>query len=291
MTDYGINESDFSADFDQGSTNENVEVSTTTQSNEPQPQTFEYQANGKTISEDINTILKRAGMGYNYAQHMQDFKQKQSDLESRFQQAESIEKKWKPYEEYATQNPDWANHVRTAYEQRTTFNPDGTGQPIGQSPSNAQTPELQSLMQELNELKKFRDDYNNDKQLMAQQQQDQELNEQIKGVQSEYPDIDFSHTDPTTGKSLEFQVLEHGNTHGISNFRAAFRDFYHDQLVSRATTQAQEQVAKSLQQRQQKGFMSSSDTPQLVTNNNTHSYKNKSYHELIMEGAQEENLF
>lgn len=244
------------------------------------PQTFEYQANGKVIKEDLNTILKRAGMGYNYAQHMNEFKQKQTELEARMQQAQELESQWKPYHQYAQENPEWANHWKSAYENR--FN-SFTGQQTQQQFSGQTEPnnELMTLKNEFLELKKA---YDNDRQTRLVQEQDVELNNQINEVRKQYPDIDFTYTDPNTGKSLEFQVLEHGATHGISSFKAAFRDFYHDQLVSLAASKAKEVAAKELQQRQQKGFMSTSDTPQLVTNGSKGNLKNMSYEQLIAEG-------
>ena len=278
MTDYDINESDFeqTSKNDDSIENENNSVS-------DDHSYYEYNVNGKTVKEDIDTILKRAGMGYNYAQHMNEFKQQKTEFQQQIENAKNLENKWRPYEDYAVKNPSWADHVRSSFENRDSFNSQNNEQALI---SQQQPQELNGLMSEFNQLKEA---YYNDKKLLAEQQQDQELNSQIESVKKEYADIDFSHTDPNSGKSLEFQVLEHGSANGISNFRAAFRDFYHDQLVSIASSKAKENVAKELQKRQQKGFMSESDTPQLVTNNNRNSYKNKSYYELAMEGIKDFN--
>lgn len=250
-----------------------------------EPQLFEYQVNGKVVKEDLNTILKRAGMGYNYAQHMNEFKQKQTEFEARMQQAQELENQWKPYQQYAQENPEWANHWKTAYENR--FNSFG-GQQTEQSFSQGNQPnsELMTLKNELLELRKA---YDSDRQSRMVEQQDVELNNQINEVKSQYPDIDFSYTDPNTGKSLEYQILEHGSLNGITSFKAAFRDFYHDQLVSQAVSKAKETAAKELQQRQQKGFMSTSDTPQLVTNGSRNNLKNMSYEQIIAEGWKNQN--
>lgn len=284
---YDINENDLNID-----NTETVNPSqTSTPDATPNTQTFEYIANGKTISEDMDTILKRAGMGYNYAQHMNEFKQKQADFEAREQQVSQTEEKWKPYAEYAEQNPEWGEHVRSSWENRTGFNSNGLGQTPEQSGLNqntqTQSPELQQLASEFRSLKQA---YEGDKQAQLQERQDSELNSQIAVVRKEYPNIDFSVTNPDTGKSLEHQVLEHGAMNGISSFRASFRDFHHDQLMKSAVSTAKETTAQELQQRQQKGFMSTSDTPQLVPNNNG-SIRNKSYQQIVQEGGKELNLF
>ena len=247
-----------------------------------EPQLFEYQSNGKVIKEDLDTILKRASMGYNYAQHMNEFKQKQTEFEQRWQQAQELENQWKPYVEYAQQNPDWANHWKQAYENRfNSFGAQQSEQPFSQSQQPLS--EVTALKSQLEEL---RHAYEEDKRLRMTEQQDIELNNQIQSVMKEYPDIDFSYTDPATGKSLEYQVLEHGSINGISSFRAAFRDFYHDQLIKNQVSKAKEMTAKELQKRQQKGFMSTSDTPQLVTNQ-PRNLKSMSYEQLIAQGMQD----
>lgn len=241
-------------------------------------QYFEYSASGKTVKEDIDTILKRASQGYNYAQHMSTLKQQQTELESRMKQAQELESQWKPYMEYAQQNPDWANHWKQAYDNRfNSFSGQQNEQPSYQGQDNSEVSALKSQISELRSL------YDKDKETRQIEQQDIELNNQINEVKSLYPDVDFSYSDPETGKSLEYAVLEHGSLHGISSFKAAFRDFYHDQLVTNAVSKAKENTAKELQNRQKKGFMSSSDTPQLMTPQSRDSRKNMSYEQLIQE--------
>ena len=281
MEDYGLNESMLQEAPQETQTQDVVQSDSPVES-KPDDQLFEYQVNGKTVKEDLNTILKRAGMGYNYAQHMSEFKQKQTELEARMQQAQELESQWKPYHQYAQENPEWASHWKSAYENRfNSFDGQQTQQPFSGQQTTEPNNELMTLKNEFLELKKA---YDNDRQTRMVQEQDLELNNQINEVKKQYPDIDFTYTDPSTGKSLEYQVLEHGSTHGINSFKAAFRDFYHDQLVSLAASKAKEAAAKELQQRQQKGFMSTSDTPQLVTKGSKGSLKNMSYEQLIAEG-------
>jgi hypothetical protein len=270
MSDYGLDENML-----QEQPQETIETPVEQPSEKP---SFEYSANGKTVKEDIDTILKRASQGYNYAQHMTSLKQQQSDLESRMKQAQELESQWKPYQEYAQQNPEWANHWKQAYDNRfNSFSGQQNEQPSYQSQDNSEVSALKSQIAELRSL------YDKDKETRMVEQQDIELNNQINEVKSLYPDVDFSYSDPETGKSLEYAVLEHGSLHGITSFKAAFRDFYHDQLMQNAVSRAKEDTAKELQNRQKKGFMSTSDTPQLMTTQSRDSRKNMSYEQIIQE--------
>lgn len=257
-----------------------------TQQTEAPAQTFKYTASGKEVEEDLNTILKRASQGYHYAQNMQQFNQQKQAFESERQRKEAeireLEGKWSQYDQYAKENPEWAEYVRTQWEQRQLGL---NGQQSTQTDSNV-SPQLAN---EIAELRRFRDEFKGFMADQKREREDLELNGQIDQTRKEYSDIDFSHSDPETGKSLEFKVLEHMQAHGLNNFRAAFRDFYHDQLLARAVTKAKEDTATTLQERQQKGFIAESDTPFTGLKQAT-SIKNKSYFDLIDEGIQEFGL-
>ena len=279
--DYELSENDLNigtGDGDSGNAGLSTEPQPSETNTTQQVQMFKYPANGREIEEPLDVILKRASQGYNYAQHMEGFKRQQTELEQKRLQVEEQEKRWREYDEYARSNPEWANHVRNAWENRTSFN------------SNEQTGVNQNLppeiVAELNELKQFRNEFKTHQENLKREREDLALNEQIESVRKEYPDIDLSYTDPESGKSLEWQIIEHAQANGISNFKSAFRDFYHDKLMSRAVTKAKEDAAKELQTRQQKGFIAQSDTP-MLKNSSGRSTRNMSYFDLAIEGGKE----
>lgn len=248
-----------------------------------------YKANGRDISEPLSTVIQRASMGYNYAQLVQQHKQQQTELEAQRQQLASQQQKWGQYDEYATQNPEWADHVRQQWESRLNF-----GQSNAFNQQNSFAPDQQQMQaglppevaKELNEMRSFRDQYKAEQQVRMQQEQDAELAAEINSIQSEYPDIDMQSTDPMTGESVEQQILRHAQAHGISNFRAAFRDMYFDKLLARGQTQAKEVVAKQMQQQVKNGILGQSNTP-MLQNNNMQSMKGKNYHSLMDLAAKE----
>lgn len=273
MDNFELNESDL-----------NIETTPDNSAGEsqPSPELFKYTAAGKEIEEDRDTVLKRASMGYDYAQKMQSFKQERSTFEQQMAEREAkirdSENRWSAYDTYSKENPDWAEHVRQSWENRNSF-----GQSTDSTQMQGLTPELQ---REMSELRQFKDEFKGFMDSQKREREDAFLNESIDSTRKEYPDIDFSYSDPETGKTLEYKVLEHMQAHGLNNFRAAFRDFYHDQLLARAVTKAKEDTGKQLQERQQKGYITESDTPiggiQQATN-----LKNKSYFELVEEGYNE----
>lgn len=213
-----------------------------------QPEMWEYQARGQTVKEDRDTILKRASMGYDYAQNMETFKkdkdtfnQSMTDRESRLAESES---KWKQYDEYARSNPEWETHVRTSWEQKQQQNPQGPS-------STVLDPAVQ---QRLDKMDSFMDNY-------TRSEEDAQLHRAVDAVKSKHPDIDFVTTDPANGKSLEFKVIEHANQNGINNFEAAFYHFYHDQLIISAQEKAKKGLAENIQTSNREGFIAESTTP------------------------------
>lgn len=279
--DYDLNENDINTNEDVGSSSSGLPTESSSETIN-QPQTFKYSANGREIEEPLDVILKRASQGFNYAQHMENFKRQQSDFENQKLQVEEQSRKWREYDEYAKSNPQWADHVRQSWESRTNFN---SQEQVGDQSNIPPT-----ILSELNELKQFRDEYRANQQALRREREDVALNEQINIVKKEYPDIDLTYTDPETGKSLEWQILDYAQANGIANFKSAFRDFYHEKLLSRAVTKAKEDAARELQARQQKGFIATSDTP-MLKNDSGRSTRNMSYVDLALEGGKELGLF
>lgn len=218
-------------------------------------QMFKYKALGKEIEEPIETILQRASMGYDYAQKMQEYKQLQQQIEEQKQLAEQLQQKWKPYDDYARENPDWFQHWQNAWQNR------GSGQQgheIAQTEQSAIPPQLQ---EKLTAFEQFMQQQQQREQQQQVAQEDEALANDIKSIQEQYPDIDFQATDPATGKSLEQQVIDHALQNGINSFRAAFRDFNHEKLVERERERAKEDVAKQTQAQRKRGIIGQSPTP------------------------------
>lgn len=217
-------------------------------SSQPSVTEYEYTANGKTIKEPLETILKRASQGYNYAQHMQSLNQKMAEVDQKHKTALELEQKYGEIDKFAQANPEWNDHLRNSWEAR--FNINKTSDE-GLSQQAALPPHLQ---QEINELKSFVDS-------VKAERADQAYQSSFNRVRESYPDVDFTQTDPDTGRSLEQQVLEFARDNGINKFEPAFKAFYADKLIERARVQAREQVAADLKQRSKAGLLGTSQAP------------------------------
>jgi hypothetical protein len=245
---------------------------------EPQVKRFKYTANGREIEEDLDTILQRASQGYNYAQHMQELKAKQTEMEKLQESTNQLRSKWEQYDKYATDNPQWAEFVRSQWENRNASN-EGSETPAADVPD--------ALRQQLEELKSFKAQVEDQFRIQKEAEEDAILQKQFDEIAEQYPDYDLKHTDPKTGMSLEMQVLEHARVNGIHSVKAAFRDMMYDDLVAKAVTKAKEATAKDLASRTQKGFLAESDKSLLSKYMSPAKRTNGGYMDDIMSGATE----
>lgn len=212
-------------------------------------QEFEYTANGKTIKEPLDTILKRASQGYNYAQHMSELKNQQAEFETQRAEALQLQQKYGEIDKYAQENPEWNDHLQKSWESR--FDITG-GQGAVEDTQQQGIPS--QFVNEFNEMKSFVEN-------IKAERADAAYEASVNKVKESHPDVDFSATDPDTGRTLEQQVLDYAQQNGIGRFEPAFKAFYSDQLVERARMQAKEQLAGDLQKRSKAGLLGTSQAP------------------------------
>jgi hypothetical protein len=211
---------------------------------------LKYKADEKEVEEDIQTILKRASLGYHAAQKMNQFNTERSQWEEKVKAAEALNQKWSRYDEYAKQNPDWYNHWEQAWQNR------------GQNLAEPQTADgniearinalLEDRLKPVNELLSHHEQQKLQERV---QSEDRDLEQAIMSIRKSHPDIDFDATDPESGKSLEFKVMEFGVKQGIKDFGVAFKAFYHDELVKRAAEKAKDALSKETQTKVKAGIV------------------------------------
>lgn len=229
---------------------------------ETQPQTqpmtqdeWELTVGGKPIKAKREQVMQWAQQGYTapgkisaLTKELESMKQRWAETEPKWKEAES---KYGPIDEYVRQNPDFWDHVVQAYQQR---------QQGLQDPSNPLAPVVNDLRTQLQDLIQFKNQMMEERQKTQVQQQDQAYLSTLSEVKKIYPDIDFD-TPDEEGKSLEYRVLEYGVKEGIQNFKTAFRDYYHDELVKRAEAKAKENLVKSKQKQTQLGILGIAPQP------------------------------
>jgi chromosome segregation ATPase len=231
---------------------------------------YTFNHGGKEIKATRDQIMKWAQMGYDAPNRLGEMNKKIQEWQQKEATLKELETKYGEVDKYARENPQWLQHVMAEYQKARS-----NGQPAD--------PRLEQLSKEVTDLRQFKNQLEQDRQAEIAKQEDGALDEEISSIKKQYPKIDFV-TPDQTGKSLEYKVLEYATANGIRNFKTAFRDFYHDELVNMRAAEAKESVAKNLQQKSRLGIQSVKTAP---TTQGRSSVKGKSYNDLEMEAMNE----
>jgi hypothetical protein len=225
---------------------------------------------GRKIREPREMILKRAGMGYHYAQQMHAINQEREKYKGYDEKIQGLSR-WQEYDDFARTNPEWARHVEEAWNNRQNLQQSNQDQ---QSPHTAFEQKIAALEQRIAER-----DARDAEAAKAQQyaQEDKEFTSEISETAKKF-EVDLSQADEQ-GRSLEWRVLEHMASMGLDgskpgHFRAAFKDYYLDNLLDRQKEQVLEKTAKTGADMRKAGILGVSRTPQSAKSFNPrqHSY-------------------
>lgn len=221
----------------------------------------EYKANGKPVRESLEQALNRASQGYNYAQLMEEFKQKeptyQKQIETLSGQLKSLDK-FRQYDEYAKANKAWADHVDNMWKNKEQFSN------ADLDPNDPITKKLASFEQMLQSFSnQFGEKIQKYDQVVTAQEvakEDASFEQEVTKVVESYKNIDFNAKDES-GKSVRTHVLEHMVGKQIPSFRTAFLDLYHDQLLAAHEQSLRDKHAKETQRRTKEGIIGVKSTP------------------------------
>lgn len=240
----------------------------------PTAEEYEFTWNGKAIKADRQKVMQWANQGYDYAQKMQDYNRRNAEIERAKSELKSTYEPYEQINQYARKNPEWWNHVVSAYENRA--------QQAAQSNGGQVPPEL---LQKLDALEQFKTNFEQRISQEKREQEDQALSQDVQSIRKQYPNIDFDSPDQD-GYSLEQRVMKHAVDSGINSYRAAFRDLRHDDLLKLAQEQAKEETAKALQSRTKQGILGKTPAPKtgLARAENTRA---KTYDDLAGEALRE----
>lgn len=230
-----------------------TETSQTPQSTPPQAkEEFELDWNGQKIKADREKFTKWAQMGYDYNQKIgavsQREKQLQEDYNRRIQEYEQRLGPYKEIDAYAIKNPQWWNSIQQSYQQQTK----------PEIPPELKT-YLDPIVNDYTQVKSFIQEYQNGITERNMREQDTKLDEQIKSLGAKY-NLDLSAKD-ANGQSLEQRVLAYAIQNKIPTFKAAFLDYYHEDLQKQAEARGRESVQKEIEKRKKAGLLSETSTP------------------------------
>jgi hypothetical protein len=237
------------------------------------PKPWEFDWNGKKVAPDSQEKARTwMSQGYNYSQRMAEINRQRKEIEDLSGRYRGYDR-YSEVDQYAKQNPQWWDFVEKQWAQR------GQQQPQGQNIDPAMQSVLAPLQQELAQLKEWRDQQLQERQKQEEQRFDEVLSKDIASIREQNPNIDFDAVDQS-GKTLELRILEHANQIGTASFRAAFRDYLHDQILESAKAQKLAAEAKAPQVAKERGILGVSPTPKKAPSSRPAQVKGRSWDDL-----------
>jgi hypothetical protein len=194
---------------------------------------WEFDWNGKKIAPDSREkLMTWASQGHNYSQRMAEVNKREREFQSLGEKYKGFDR-YSEIDQFAKSNPEWWKFVESQWHQRSAFQPGGEAQPLDPRLEALLTP----LQQKIEQLSQWKETAEEQAAREAQERQDKALEADIQSIRDAHPTIDFDAVDET-GRTLESRICAHGAEIGTTSFRAAFRDYLHDQLVESAKAQS-----------------------------------------------------
>ncbi len=222
--------------------------------------TIEFDSGGRKVKPDSEEKARTwISQGYDYSQKMGAFNQERAKWQAERQELSGYKDKFSRYDQvdqYAAKNPDWWKHVQESWNSRDT---------VGVDPQIAKV--LSPIQEKLSQFEQFVGTIQQQqqaaeaaKQQEALEKDNQALDQEITSIRKQYPNIDLA-TKDESGETLERRILKHAMDINTSSFRAAFRDYLHDQLLVTAKADGKDAVAKETQLNFKKGLLGKTQTP------------------------------
>jgi len=237
-----------------------------------------FNIKGKEVLPSSRDQLKKwAEMGYNAPHTINELKQQINQWKQKESFINENHQKYSEIDGYVKQNPQFWTHVMESWKNKSQVLSD---------PANPLAQTVGSLQSQVQELVQYKQQIEQQQQQVRVQQEDQAYLSHLAEMKKTYPKVDFD-TPDENGKSLEIKVLEYAIENGIKNFKTAFRDFHHDELVKIAAEDAKEKVAREKMKNTKAGIIGKTSTP---TKGMSAEVKGKSYADLAQEALRELNI-
>lgn len=238
---------------------------------------YTFTVGGKEIKANREKMIKWAQMGYDAPAKIGHLSKEIESWKAKEAEFKAYETKYGEIDKYVREKPDFWNHVTKTWNEREQLLNDQ---------NNPLATTVSQLQKQVQDLVSYKSQIEQRQQEVAMAREDQAYVQELEGIRTKYPQIDFA-TQDENGKSLEYKVLEYANQNGIRKFSTAFKDFYHDELVKLGQEQAKENIVKEKQKNSKLGILGVTPTP---TKKISEDVKGKSYNDLVKETLAEYNI-
>jgi len=172
------------------------------------------------VPKDRNHLINLAQQGFSYSQRMQEMKSREDQLNAQKAQYDQYAK----LEDAFARNPAFREQIMQWYQNSLTPG-------VTQSQAAAASPQQSSippeLLQEIQSLKEWKQNFESFQQQQQEQQADNEIMSEIQQLQQKYARDDWE-SPASNGNSLLKEVIKHAYDLGGVKLETAYRDLMWD---------------------------------------------------------------
>lgn len=195
-------------------------------------------------------------MGLNYSEKMRALNLEKQAFEKAKGQVSEHERYYGEIDRVAKANPEWWQHVQASYQKRAL---EKSGQPTSGQDGSEMSPRERELLAKVGDLEGklngFLEKTTQEMTLKQHQAEDQALEQEIQSFAKNHGEFDWLTADEKTGLVLADRIIAHAHKNGINNFRAAARDYLHDDLVARRELKAKESIGEAIKAKTKAGIV------------------------------------
>tara|TARA_R110000868_G_scaffold62962_4_gene189973 strand:- start:2307 stop:3212 length:906 start_codon:yes stop_codon:yes gene_type:complete len=245
----------------------------------PEPE-YEYTWSGQKIKAPLSEILKKAGMGHDYAQQTARLHRERQDWEQERTLSAQLKEQYAPVDEWVRGNPDKWEKLQSVIQAEKAGHGDlDVNHPLFQK--------YQQLEKQLNERILPKIEEQEQKEIRLKQEvEDKDLETEIQSIRDKYKDLDWAKVSDNGRSEVEMKVLKHASGNGFKTFRAAFLDLYHDDLEKRAEERGKSSIANDRLKQAKTGLLGKTQAPTTGLQRATNT-KNKSWADVTREAKEE----
>lgn len=218
---------------------------------------LEFTEGGKPIRQSLSTILnhyrQRSELDKKYGQFKQEREAWESEAGDR-ETYQSLSQKYKAIQDWSEQNPKDFEYMWGLLQnkEKTLMERDNIPPQVAERLSRQE--------KELEELKGFKKSFDLEQEEKRDKQAFDEVSQEMQVFKKDYPEINIEEENEE-GMPLFKQILKHGVSRGISDFKLAAFDLLGPKLQEALIARGRNEAVKSVRQDKQQGVVSRSSKP------------------------------
>ena len=218
---------------------------------------LEFTEGGKPIRQNLSTILNHYRQRSELDKKYGEFKKERESWESEAGDRETysqMRQKYEAIQKWSEENPQDFEYIWGLLENKDKTLAERDGIP----PRVAEM--LQQQNKELEELKGFKKSFDMEQEEKKDKAAFEETTAEMNEFKANYPEINLDEVGEQ-GMPLFKEILKHGVSQGISNFRLAAFDLLGPKLQDALIARGRQEAVKAVRQDKQQGVVSRSQTP------------------------------